>query len=253
MLLTLLRILFLSQILSTVFLLFNFKTMNAKNPRVDLTNSAGAPRLRLRFLPAWALMAVTAAMVGGCQLLPPSAVDTTRFFVLTASMATAGAPDAGAKPEAQFQIGLRQVELPAYLRATKSMVVRDGANEIRYQDYSRWAEPLDAGINRVLMERLSASPNVLGVDAHPLRGDLTRNCYVAIRVVHCEGVAGENPSARFSATYEITTPDGSSPALNKTYNAPDAKWDGKDFNALAKLLSDAVSGLGFQIAADLPK
>lgn len=227
--------------------------MNAKNPRVDLTNSAGAPRLRLRFLPAWALMAVTAAMVGGCQLLPPSAVDTTRFFVLTASMATPAAPTAESKPDARLQIGLRQVELPAYLRASKSMVVRDGANEIRYQDYSRWAEPLDAGINRVLMERLAVSSNVLGVDAHPLRGDLARNCYVAVRIVRCEGVAGENPVARFSATYEITTPDGSRPALNKTYDAPDATWDGKDFNLLAKLLSDAVSALGDQIAADLLK
>jgi uncharacterized lipoprotein YmbA len=157
------------------------------------------------------------------------------------------------KPAARLQIGLRQVDLPAYLRATKSMVVRDGANEIRYQDYSRWAEPLDAGVNRVLMERLSASPNVLGVDAHPLRGDVTRNYYVAVRIIRCEGVAGENPSARFSATYEITAADGGGEVLNKTYDAPDATWDGKDFNALAKLLSDAVSGLGDKIAADLPK
>jgi uncharacterized lipoprotein YmbA len=227
--------------------------MNAKNSRPDLTNSVGAPRLRLRFLPAWALMAVTAAMVGGCQLLPPSAVDTTRFFVLTASVANAAASAAEVKPAARLQIGLRQVDLPAYLRATKSMVVRDGANEIRYQDYSRWAEPLDAGVNRVLMERLSASPNVLGVDAHPLRGDVTRNYYVAVRIIRCEGVAGENPSARFSATYEITAADGGGEVLNKTYDAPDATWDGKDFNALAKLLSDAVSGLGDKIAADLPK
>lgn len=227
--------------------------MNAKNPRVDPTKSVGAPRLRLRFLPAWALMAVTAAMVGGCQLLPPGAVDTTRFFVLNASIAAASAPSAEPKHEARLQIGLRQVELPAYLRATKSMVVRDGANEIRYQDYSRWAEPLDAGVNRVLVERLSAASNVLGVDAHPLRGDLARNCYIAIRVVRCEGVTGENPSARFAATYEITTPDATSPAISKTYEAPDAPWDGKDFNALAKLLSEAVGGLGDKIAADLPK
>jgi hypothetical protein len=76
---------------------------------------------------------------------------------------------------------------------------------------------------------------------------------VAVRIVHCEGGAGENAAARFSAAYEIVPADGSSSGQSRTYTAPEAKWDGKDFNALAKLLSDAVSGLGDKIAADLPK
>jgi hypothetical protein len=226
--------------------------MNAKKFPAHPSASGGSSRLRLRFLPAWALMAVTATVLGGCQLLPPGTVDTTRFFVLSASSVDAAAP-AEAKPSsARLQVGLRPVELPAYLRATKSMVVRDGANEIRYQDYSRWAEPLESGVNRVLMEKLQASPAVAGVDAHPLRGDVARDYLVTVRILRCEGVQGATASFRFAASYEIAPGEGvEGVTRSRTYTAPDRPWDGKDFNALASLLSDAVSGLGDQIAADL--
>lgn len=201
----------------------------------------------MRFLPAWALMAVTLA---GCQLLPPATVDSTRFFVLAGTAGTQPVPE---KTGGRLQIGLRPVVLPAYLRATKSMVVRDGANEIRYQDFSRWAEPLEAGVNRILEERLLASPEVRGVDVHPLRGDVARDYDVSVRILQCEGVAGKDGVARFSASYEITAADGSGVVTSRTFNASELAWDGKDFGALAKLLSDGVSGLGDKIAADLPK
>ena len=222
--------------------------MNLKNSREQSAGSAALPRLRMRFLPAWALMAVTLA---GCQLLPPATADATRFFVLSGSAAINPVPE---KSGGRLQIGLRPVTLPAYLRATKSMVVRDGANEIRYQDFSRWAEPLEAGVNRILEERLLAAPEVRGVDVHPLRGDVARDYEVSVRILQCEGVAGGGGAARFSASYEIVAADGSSRIVaSGTFTAPEAAWDGKDFAALAKLLSDGVSGLGDSIAAGLPK
>jgi uncharacterized lipoprotein YmbA len=228
-----------------------FLAMNAKTFPANPSANGERSRLRRRFLPAWALMAVTATVLGGCQLLPPGAVDTTRFFVLSASPLPATEPTV-ARPSGGLQIGLRPVELPAYLRATKSMVVRDGANEIRYQDYARWAEPLESGVNRVLMEKLQASPAVAGVDAHPLRGDVARDYLVTIRILRCEGVTGEAASVRFAASYEIAPVAGAEGVTrSRTYMAPDRPWDGKDFNALASLLSDAVNGLGDQIVADL--
>jgi uncharacterized protein len=225
--------------------------MNSKNSRELSGDGAGVARLRRRFLPAWALMAVAATVLGGCQLLPPAAADATRFFVLTGP-ATSGS--ATTQPAGRLQIGLKPVELPAYLRATKSMVVRDGANEIRYQDYSRWAEPLEAGVLRILKEQLLASPDVRGVDAHPMRGDVARDYDVSVRIIRCEGAAGGDGVARFSASYEIVAADGSGKIVTGgTFTAPDAAWNGKDFGALAMSLSDGVSALGAQIVADLPK
>jgi uncharacterized lipoprotein YmbA len=224
--------------------------MNSKNSG-EHSGSRETPRLRRRFLPAWALMAVAATVAGGCQLLPTATPDSTRFFVLSGPAVT----DPGvARPSGRLQIGLRPVELPAYLRATKSMVVRDGANEIRYQDYSRWAEPLESGVNRVLKERLLASPEVRGVDAHPMRGDVVRDYDVSVRIIACEGVTEAKPLARFSATYEINAADGTGKMVTSgTYSAPESTWDGKDFAALAKLLSEGVTGLSEKIVADLPK
>ncbi len=221
--------------------------MNSKKSR-ELFDGA---RLRRRFLPAWALMAVAATVLGGCQLLPVATADATRFFVLTGPAVT---EPVAVKPGARLQIGLKAVEMPAYLRSTKSMVVRDGANEIRYQDYSRWAEPLEAGVIRILKERLLASPEVKGVDAHPMRGDVARDYDVSVRIIRCEGAAGSDEVARFSASYEIVAADGSGKVLaSRTFTAPEAAWNGKDFSALAMALSDGVSGLGAQIAGDLAK
>lgn len=219
--------------------------MNSKPSRSFSTQS----RLRLRFLPAWALLAVTSAMLGGCSsLIPQASPDTTRYFVLSNPVtAQSGVTKAGGR----LQIGLRPVELPAYLRSTKSMVVRDGGNEIRYQDFSRWAEPLEAGVNRVLKERLLASSEVAGVVAHPMRGDVMRDFDVTVRIVHCEGSGGV---AKFSASYDIvSTTDGGKAVASKTFAAPESAWDGKDFGELARLLSEGVAALSERIVADLPR
>jgi len=219
--------------------------MNSKLSRSFSAQS----QLRLRFLPAWALLAVTSAMLSGCSsLLPQATPDTTRYFVLSNPVtARSGVTKAGGR----LQIGLRPVELPAYLRATKSMVVRDGGNEIRYQDFSRWAEPLEAGVNRVLKERLLASSEVAGVVAHPMRGDVMRDYDVTVRIIHCEGGGG---LAKFSASYDIvSTVDGGKTVASKTFAAPESPWDGKDFSELARLLSEGVAALSERIVADLPK
>ncbi len=208
-------------------------------------------RLRLRFLPAWALMAVSAAMLGGCQVLPTASPDATRFYVLSSTQPT----NAVAEPaERRWQVALRAIDLPGYLRATKSIVVREGGNELRYQDFNRWAESLDAGISRLLVERLRREPSVRGVTAYPTRGDIPADYEVVVRVVRCEGVAGSPGQVRFEALYSILATDGTGRiAEEKTYVAPPVTWDGRDFSALAAAVSAGVEELAARIAADLPK
>ncbi len=207
--------------------------------------------LRLRFLPAWALMAVSAAMLGGCQILPTASPDATRFYVLASAQ-----PEAAGEKSAdgRWQIALRAIDLPAYLRATKSIVVREGGNELRYHDFNRWAESLDAGVSRVLAARLARAPSARGVAAYPARGDIPADYEVAVRVIHCEGVAGDPGHVRFEAAYTILAADGSGRlAAEKIYVAPQVPWDGKDFSALAAAVSSGVEGLGAAIAGDLPQ
>ena len=140
---------------------------------------------------------VAGAVLGGCSFLRPHD-DPTRFYVLTVPPAlTARFPDGEFK---KLRIGLKPVELPAYLRS-RALVVRMGTNEIHFADYDRWAEPLDQGISRLVKETLSSAPNVETVTLTS-HGDDTLDYEVAIRVLACEGVRVEKGAGtiRFAVT-----------------------------------------------------
>jgi uncharacterized lipoprotein YmbA len=192
-------------------------------------------------------------LLSGCKILPEATEDPTRYFVLNGPVAT---EPAAPRPAATHQLGLRPVELPGYLYNHKDIVVRTGANELRFQDYARWAEPLDSGINRVLRERLLSADTIAGVTTYPFSIDVRRDYDVVVRVLNCEGlmVGKKGGVARFVATYDIIASGaGGQVVARRTFTAPEQAWDGADFGALARLLSDDVAKLSDDIVANLPK
>ena len=195
--------------------------------------------------------AIAALLLGGCKILPEASSDPTRYYVLSAP---ATAELSAAKPIGTHQIGLRPVELTGYLRNHKDMVVRTGANELRFQEFALWAEPLEAGVNRVLKECLLSNETVGSVTTYPFSIDIKRDYDVIVRVLNCEGlVHGDKPGvARFAAAYDIVA-SGGQVVVRRTFTAPDQSWDGANFSALARLLSDDIAKLSEDIAANLPK
>jgi len=105
------------------------------------------------------LSVVIACAVTSCAFLQPHA-DPTKFYVLTTTNASSRPADIDKL--ARYKIGLRSIEMPAYLK-TKLMVVRTGTNEILFAEFDRWAEPLDEGISRVLKDALGSADNVESV------------------------------------------------------------------------------------------
>jgi uncharacterized lipoprotein YmbA len=203
--------------------------------------------------PALLAASLVALLLGGCNVLPEATVDPTRYYVLSGPVAT---EPTVTRPAGTHQIGLRPVELPGYLHNHKSMVVRSGANELRFQDYARWAEPLETGLNRVLKERLLSADTIGGVTTYPFSVDVRRDYDVVVRVLNCEGLKrGEKSSvAHFAATYDIIASGaGGQVVVRRTFTAPDLPWDGADFGALARLLSESMGNLSEDIAANLPK
>jgi hypothetical protein len=73
-----------------------------------------------------------------------------RFFQLQPSMELA--PMKGGVDPAVF-IVVKPVSLEAYLRQPQ-MADRVGPHEVKYDEFSRWAEPLDRNITRVVTENL---------------------------------------------------------------------------------------------------
>jgi len=200
------------------------------------------------------LGATTALLAfAGCKIIPDASVDPTRYYVLNGP---ATADLAVTHPTGPHQIGLRPVELPGYLRNHKDMVVRTGANELHFQEFALWAEPLEAGINRVLKERLLSTDAIGGVITYPFSVDIRRDYDVVVRVLNCEGLKTGDTThvARFTAAYDlIATGTSGQVVVRRTFTAPDQAWNGTDYAALAHLLSEATAKLSEDIAANLPK
>ena len=196
------------------------------------------------------LCALAFCALAGCTLLQPQA-DPTRFYVLTVQNAP---PTRAAEGEfKRWKVGLKPVELPAYLRS-KAMVVRTGTNEIHFADFDRWAEPLDQGISRVMKETLSSARNVESVALNS-HGDETLDYEVAIRMLACEGMrlGNGNSSIRFAVTWEARSVwTNSSVTKRGVFSENPAAWDGKDYGQLAERLSEAIAGASRALAADLP-
>ncbi|HXQ82217.1 MAG TPA: PqiC family protein [Opitutaceae bacterium] len=187
--------------------------------------------------------------LAGCNVIPPAQEDATRYFILSDTPPAGQAPAAGG-----LRIGLRRVTLEGYLDH-RTIVVRTGANEVRFEDFRRWAEPLDAGVARVLRSSLLASPDVAQVYGEPFPVDQERDCDISVKIVRCEGA--ENSAGKYvaslEATIEITAPGAAQRVVSrKLFTAPSESWDGSDFGRLASLLSKDVAALAREALAGVP-
>jgi uncharacterized lipoprotein YmbA len=179
-----------------------------------------------------ALAAVlAAALAAGCAWARPKA-DPTEFFVLEA------APSPKAPRKQPPLVELAEVEVPEYLRGPR-MAARSRGNEIEYDEFRRWAEPLPQGIARVLKENLAATADV---SQAPVPG--RKPAYLlSVRVSAFEGLRlpANAGSVSVAASWELR-PAGKPSARGRFASAP-AAWDGKDYRALARLESEALAAL----------
>ena len=212
--------------------------------------SRSAPLHSLRYV----LLLFVALLATGCRILPAPQTDPAHFYTLGGKAADAPAPALAGT----LRLGLRPVELPAYLQ-NRAFVVRQGGSEIRYQPNHRWAEPLDEAVARVLRARLLAAPAVAAVYPAPFPLDEPRDFDVTVRVLRCEGERSPEGKAttRFAALIEIIRMGGAGGAARETvartsFTAPATAWDGSNFAAFAAALGDAVAALGQEIATSLP-
>ena len=208
-------------------------------------------RLR-RGLRVMALLAVVAG-AAGCSLIPPPVADPTRYYVLS-SRAPAETVATGIVRGPM--LGFGAVELPTYLRTTKNMIVRRSDHEVHFADYSRWAEPIDSGVGRIVRDGLMASGRVGTVVSPPYTPGQMRAFDLRVRLIRCEG--GKNTDgvdvAVFIAGYDLTPIEKSTQAtIRGTFATTERVWNGTDFGQLAALLSLAASELASEIASKLPE
>ena len=198
-------------------------------------------KLRPLSLPGLFVLAAWLFTATGCNLIPPSTPDATRYYVLTTAPAKpAAAGDAGP----HWRVALRPVDVPSFLRG-KAMQVRQAGNEIHYAEEARWAESLEAGLSRVLRESLEGRGEV----AHVVSSTGEEHDFeIAVRVLRCEGDR-EAKVARFTAVVEIYPPGiGTERRARDTYTMEVPNWDGS-YGQLALKLSEAIDGLADRVVA----
>ncbi len=177
----------------------------------------------------------------GCAL-PEAQPDLTRYYVLTSGRA-AVAEAAAASAGEERKVFLKAVNVPEFLRG-KIVQVRLAENEVKYIDTARWAEPLEAGLGRVLRESLDRAEGGIEVVTRPMDA---RDFDIVVQVRRCEGVVPDR-MARLEARVEIFSAGLESRRMAEEEFAIEVPgWDGSDYGELAAKLSEAAQSLGAKI------
>lgn len=85
----------------------------------------------------------------GCSLLSAPELPKTRYFVLTSDRHQSLSEGTDSQPK--ISVGIGPFTFPAYL-GRNQMVSRTETNQIVFNQFDRWAEPVSAGFLRVLSE-----------------------------------------------------------------------------------------------------
>lgn len=200
----------------------------------------GAARRSGRRWAGWLAMAMLLSSAA-CSL-PEAKPDLTRYYVLTPVAAKADAP-----AEARPVVYVRSIAVPEFLRG-RIMQVRVSENELRFVDEARWAEPIEAGVLRVVRENLDRLGAVRLVE----RGGEPHDYEVAVRLRRCEGALPAG-AARIAARIEVFRSEVEPKLVaHDEFLSEVPGWDGSDYAELARKLSQAAAALSERIAALVP-
>ncbi len=145
------------------------------------------------------LLAVAAS---GCFGTSPPA----RFYVLSASPE---ARQAGATPGREGILGVMPARIPEYVDRPQIVTIL-GENAVAIDEYARWAEPVSAGLSRVLAQDLAAELPEWRVVQQPWDPILPLRAQVILDV----SALGWTPEGevRLEATWAVVTTPGAPPA-----------------------------------------
>jgi hypothetical protein len=139
------------------------------------------------------------------------------------------------------------VRLPELLHRPQ-LVLAQGSEDLGLSETHRWADPLELGMQRVLVADLSALLGSDAVVASPY-GDRVKAKYrVEVDVQRCDARGGGALS--LEATWMVTKPGGGQALLFRR-TALQAPLKGSDADALVAAHSQVLADLSREIAAGL--
>jgi uncharacterized protein len=184
----------------------------------------------MRGLIAIVFVCVVVTLAAGCGSTPAS-----RFYTLSATT-TSGATSS------DVSMAVGPVSVPAVVDRPQ-IVVTTGPNQVRLEEFNRWASPLQNAIARVVAENLVA---MLGTPRVTLSQSLSADAdyRAAIEVQRFESTPGE--AATLDAVWTVSrTKDGKSQTGRTTVREAAQE---KGYDALAAAHSRALARLSRDIA-----
>ncbi|MBF0422037.1 MAG: membrane integrity-associated transporter subunit PqiC [Magnetococcales bacterium] len=184
--------------------------------------------------------------LSGCgAVIKGEGSSATHYYLLTAT-ATKTTSD-GALPRNRVRLALEPVEIPNYL-SRPQIAYRQGGNRLLLEEFDLWAEDLDQGLARVMVEnlsRLTGSDQVWRLPAHqPKRADYR----LWVQFVRFE--MDTDGRAALTARWRLRTQDG-----RETENVADMLGDRVDIQnteSYIAALSHLLESLCRQIAEKMP-
>ena len=162
------------------------------------------------------LATLSLATLAGCVSFGKSA--GSRFYLLTSTIA----PSASAVADGRT-VGLLPVEIPKSVRRPQLVYVA-GENEIALAGFSRWAEPLEDGLGRVMAENLAALLPGQRIEGFPFPPGVPIDVRVSVHVTDFR-LDPTVPEARLAARWAVYGIDESSPAAEGSWSAAAAAAD----------------------------
>ena len=179
-----------------------------------------------------ALICALVLFAAGCGSTPDS-----RFYTLRASTTPAG----GTSSDLSVAVG--PVSVPDMVDRPQ-IVVTTGGNQVRLDEFNRWAGPLQSNISRVVADNLMVLLGTSRVSTFPQAMSADADYRAVIAVQSFESAPGE--AATVDATWTVRRMKDSKTSTGRTLAREPVQ--GKDYDALAAAHSRAVARLSRDIA-----
>ncbi|MGH7940805.1 MAG: PqiC family protein [Limisphaerales bacterium] len=181
------------------------------------------------------ILAALAVVLNGCFSLKPAS-GQQQYYLLTGGSSNHSSGHGGGV----CVVRVLPVEAPDYLR-TRDMAVRTGDNAMIFNAFHEWAEPLDNGIRRVMVEDLRGAPGIQNVLTDEPAPANAKVYIVSIHILSCEGnTSNGQSSVLFEAHWEISESETPTPQAQGIFSPQPNPWRRDDYSDLATQISRSV-------------
>ena len=188
-----------------------------------------------------ALGLVLVLSAAGCTPLGRTRSQSARFYGLTPTTAP---EKAGITALRDSRLGIGPVTVPSYLRRPQ-IVTRATANELKAEEFARWAEPLKDNITRVMGENLSRLTGSEQIFHFPWQRSAGVEYEIILEILCFDGPL-EGP-VTLSAYWAVWDADGGTILPRRKMTATESFQKTGGYEEMAAAMSRALGSLSREI------